>query len=88
MTPYEKAAIIILVIGSCFGCADSRVQRSDDEAMLLYRDCMSGTPQWASSDVSAVLGSEHVASASVSADSRRDSRQRNDCMQRAGWEEK
>jgi hypothetical protein len=89
MSIYEKAVTIILVVGSCFGCADSLVQRSDEEAMMLYRDCMGGTPaQWDSTDMSAALGSEHVASASASADSRRESRQHIDCVQRAGWEEK
>jgi hypothetical protein len=89
MIPYAKTMIIILVIGSFFGCADSRVQRSNDDAMMLYRLCMGGTPQqWESSDVSASLGSEHVASASASADNRRESRQHIECAQRAGWEEK
>lgn len=79
---------IVLVIGSCFGCADSRVQRSDEEAMMRYRDCMSGTPPpWDSNDVSAGLGSDHVASTSANADSRRESRQRNECMQRAAWKD-
>ena len=88
MTPFRKAVIIFLVIGFCSGCMDSRVQRADEEAMMLYRDCMSGTPpQWESSDMSRALGSEHVASAAVSADSLRESRQHNECAQRAGWEE-
>ena len=88
MTLREKA-VIVIVVGSCFACADSRMQRPDEEAMMLYRECMNGTPaQWNSSEVSAALGSEHVASAGASADSRRESRQTTECMQRAGWEEK
>lgn len=88
MTSFGKSMIIVLVIGSCFGCADSRVQRSDEEAMILYRDCMSGAPPlWNSSDASAGLGSEHVASASANADSRRESRQQRECMQRAARED-
>jgi hypothetical protein len=89
MIPHENAMIIILVIASCVGCADSRAQKSNDEAMMLYRDCMGGPPpQWESSDVSASLDSEYVASASASADSRRESRQHIECARRAGWEEK
>ena len=54
--------------------------------MMLYRDCMSGTPpQWNAGDASRTLGSEHVASASAGAD--RESPQHNECVQRAGWEE-
>jgi len=88
MTPYKKAVIIIPIIGSCSGCADNRTQRSDEEAMMLYRDCMSGMPLHRSStDVSAALGSEHVASASAGADSHREARQHDECVQRAGWEE-
>ena len=88
MTPFKNALIITLVIGSCFGCVDSRVQRSDEEAMMLYRDCMGGLPpHWNSNDVSAELDSEHVASASAGADSRRERRQHNECVQRAMWEE-
>lgn len=89
MTPYKKAVITILVFGSCFGCADSRVQRSDEEAMMLYRDCMGGMPpQWEPGDTSAALDSEHVASASAGAETRRESRQHIECAQRASWEEK
>ena len=63
MTRSEKIAIIALAILSCFGCADSRVQRSDEEAMMMYRYCMEGMPpQWDSRDVSAGLDSKHVAS--------------------------
>jgi hypothetical protein len=88
MTRSEKIAIIALAILSCFGCADSRVQRSDEEAMMMYRYCMEGMPpQWDSRDVSAGLDSKHVASVSASADSRRQSRQHTECMQRAAWEE-
>jgi hypothetical protein len=89
MTRFEKIAIIALVIVTCCGCADTRMQRSDEEAMLIYRDCMGGMPPpWESGDVSAGLGSKHVASASAGADSRRESRQHTECMQRAAWEEK
>ncbi len=89
MTSYQKAVIIIIVTCSCFGCADSRVQRSNEEAMMFYRDCMVGMPPHRdASDVSAQMGSEHVASAGASADSRRESRQHIECVQRAGWEEK
>ena len=85
----EKAAIIILVMVSCFACTDSRMQRSDEEAMMLYRDCMGGmSPQWDPMDTSANLGSEHVASASAGADSRPDSRLQHEGMQRASGEDK
>lgn len=64
------------------------MQRSDEEAMMIYRECMSGTPpQWGPGDVSDALGSEHVASASAGADSRREARQHTECVQRAGWKE-
>lgn len=88
MTFPGRALVIILALCSFAGCADSRVQRSDEEAMMIYRDCMGSMPQqWDSGDVTAGLGSEHVASARAGADSRRDSRQHNECVQRAGWEE-
>ncbi len=88
MTVPGRALAIILAICSIAGCADSRVQRSDEEAMMLYRECMGGAPaHWTSSDVSAGLGSEHVASTTAGADSHRDTRQHSECVQRAGWEE-
>ena len=89
MTIFIKIMTTMLVIVSCFGCTDSRVQRPDDEAMMMYRDCMGGTsPQWDSSDASAELDSEHVASANAGANTRRHSRQHNECVQQAAWEEK
>lgn len=89
MNRLRNAAMITLVAGTCLGCADSRVQRPDDEAMLMYRDCIAGAPaQWDPGDTSAALGSKHVASAAATADSRREARQQIECMQQAGWEEK
>lgn len=84
MTPYVKAAIVILVIGFCCGCANTSEPRADEEAMMLYRDCMSGSPPPRdSSDVSAGLNSEHVASANAGSDNRRESRHHNECVKRA-----
>ena len=86
MNTHHKALVSMVVIAFCSGCADSRTQRPDDEAMMLYRDCMSGMPeQWSSNDMSAALGSEHVASVGASADSHREARQQRECMQRADW---
>ncbi len=86
---FVKIVTVTLLVGSCFGCVDSRVQRSDEEAMMLYRECMGGAPaHWTSSDVSAGLGSEHVASTTAGADSHRDTRQHHECVQQAGWREK
>ena len=86
MKSLGKIMIVTLCIGCCVGCADSRAQRSDEEAMMHYRDCMSRMPpQLNAHDLS---GSEHVASASAGAGSRREARQHSECVQQAGWEEK
>ena len=84
MTHYMKTVMIALLIAFCTGCASDRAMRSDEEAMMMYRDCMGGmSQQWDSSDVSAGLRSEHVASPGAGADSHRDSRQHIECAQRA-----
>lgn len=88
MSAYVKTVMIVLLIGSCFGCADNRARRSDEQAMMIYRDCMGGMPpHWEANDASAGLGSKHVASAGAGADSHRESRQHIECVQQAGWEE-
>ncbi len=74
------------------GCADHRVDRSDDEAMMIYRDCMAGAPpQLNSADMSSTISSSGTASANTSiaanAQTQQEEAQHLRCMQLAGWKE-
>ena len=74
------------------GCADHRVDRSNQEAMAIYRECMAGMPpQLNSADMSATISSSPAANQNTSiaanARTRQEQSQEILCMQQAGWED-
>jgi len=85
----RNSAITLLVSVICAGCAE-RVPRAQDEAMLLYRECMNGMQQWGASPPSPEALSKTATRQSVASvmKSDADARMQSDCAQSAGWEEK
>jgi hypothetical protein len=74
------------------GCADHRVDRSDDAAMMVYRDCMTGAPpQLNSADMNTTVSSSKLADQNTSiaarAQTQQEQAQQTRCMQLAGWEQ-
>lgn len=81
-------AIILLSFLICMGCAE-RVPRVQDEAMLLYRECMNEMRQWDASPSSAELSNPATRQSAHSVmKSEADAKMHLDCAQSAGWEEK
>lgn len=79
---------ILAVIG---GCSDHRLNRSDEEAMLVYRECMSGAPpQLNSADMSSTISNSAAVNKNTSiaanAQTRQEQSQQMLCMQQAGYE--
>ena len=84
----------LLTSGFCLallaGCADHRVDRNDDEAMMVYRECMaSSPPQLNSSNMSSTISNSAMANKNTSiaanAQTQQEESQRIRCMQLAGW---
>lgn len=92
MTPEPRTLLAAgLALSLLSGCADHRVDRSDDEAMLIYRDCMAGAPpQLNSADMSSTISSSGTANKNTSiaanAQTQQEEAQRLRCMQLAGWD--
>ena len=80
--------LLIALLG--VGCADQRVPRADDEAMLLYRDCMNGMPQSWDATLPESSFSNQATRQSVNAAtaSSAEAKRLSECSQLAGWEEK
>jgi hypothetical protein len=71
-------------------CADRRLDRSDDEAMMVYRECMAGAPPALNSaEMSSTLSNSRTADAntSIAANARTQQEESHElhCMQLAGW---
>ena len=91
MTALKTLIAIALNIIFFAGCADHRVDRSDEEAMMVYRECMSGMPpQINSADMSSTISNSSVANKNTSiaanVQTQQDQSQQIRCMQQAGWE--
>ena len=89
------ASKVLLGAGFCLAvlaaCADHRVDRSDDEAMMVYRDCMAGAPpQLNSPDMTSTVSNSTLADKNTSiaarAQTQQEQAQQTRCMQLAGWE--
>ncbi|MDX1459935.1 MAG: hypothetical protein R3348_02665 [Xanthomonadales bacterium] len=72
------------------GCIDHRVDRSDDQAMMIYRECMSdmrttmGTAKMSGAISNAPIANENTPLA-ANARSREEQNREIHCMQQAGW---
>jgi len=82
------AVCLVAIVG--IGCADQRAHRPDDQAMLIYRDCMNGTPrEWEASASTAALsdpGTRQTASFDAAVDSKRQEQAEIECARIAGWQ--
>lgn len=90
MNEFFKSAILMACCCLLGSCADHRVDRSDDEAMMIYRECMADMPTAAASaDMSGAISNAPVANENTSIAANARSRQEQDreifCMQQAGW---
>ena len=86
-----KLAMMILG-ATAIGCADHRAVRDDDEAMLVYRDCMNAMPQSSSNyrDSAALANHDNAAmnaSMNSTVQAQREQREQMRCMQAAGRKE-
>jgi hypothetical protein len=93
MVSYRSYFIVFVLLASGLtaGCADHRIDRSDEEAMMVYRECMSGSPpQLNSSDMSSTISNSSTVDKSTSiaakAQTQQEQSQQIQCMQLAGWE--
>ena len=90
MKRYLKSAVLIASCSLLGSCADHRVDRPDDEAMMIYRECMADMPTAAASaDISGAISNAPVANENTSIAANARSRQEQNreifCMQQAGW---
>ena len=86
---YKRAVVILFLVGVITTCADNRANRPDEEAMLIYRDCMDHAPkQWDAYDASAALSNKKnkgTASFDVNVKTAHENREQLNCLQQAGW---
>jgi len=83
---------VVLVACCCLlgSCADHRINRSDDEAMMIYRECMADMRAIvASADMPEAISNASTANGntSIAANARSRQEQNHDifCMRQAGW---
>ena len=91
MPDYKAFLIAVLVMILTMACTDHRLNRSDEEAMMVYRECMAGAPpQLNSADMSSTISNSATANRNTSiaanAQTQQEEAQRLRCMQLAGWE--
>ena len=90
MSRFLKSAVVFATCCALGSCADHRVERPDDEAMMIYRECMADMRgAVASADMSGAISNTSVANGntSIAANARTREEQNHDiyCMQQAGW---
>lgn len=86
-------ASVVLFAFTCLlsACADHRVNRPDEDAMMIYRECMAGmpgavTPAAMSNTISSSPSANENTSIAANARTRQEQDHEIYCMQQAGWE--
>lgn len=92
MTTVKDFLLVGVAVTLLSGCTDHRLNRSDEEGMMVYRECMSEMPpQVNSADMSATVSSSPTANQNTSiaanAQTRQEQSQQILFMKQAGWEE-
>ncbi len=93
MTNMKSKLAFLLLLCITVACADHRLNRSDEDAMMVYRECMGGAaPQLNSSNMSSSISNSNTfnknTSIAANAQTLQEQSQQIHCMQLAGWEKK
>jgi hypothetical protein len=91
MTNSKITLTFLLLISITAGCDDHRVDRSDEEAMMVYRDCMGGPPPQVNSATAAATISNSGTvnkntSIAANVQTQQEQNRETECMRMAGWE--
>jgi hypothetical protein len=92
MESLHRNVILSIVCGLLIGCADQRIDRSDEEAMMIYRDCMEGVSgKTSGSSISSVISSsdgvDKDTSIAANVQTKQEREREIECMRMAGWRE-
>lgn len=90
MTIFPRNVVLVACCSLLSSCADHRLNHSDEQAMMIYRECMADMRATvASADMSEAISNAAIANenTSIAANARSRQEQNHDifCMRQAGW---